>query len=256
MLRSLNQLKGATIDATDGDVGKVSDFYFDDRQWVIRYLVVETGSWLFSRKVLITPMSVGTPQIESDVLQARLTRQQIEDSPDIDTERPVSRQHEQMLLAYYGYPNYWAGDITGRLGMAPGRVDGYLSQVINSEVEERQNRNDDEHLRSCHEVERYHIDAADGEIGHVEDLLVDENWAIRYLVINTRKWWFGHSVLIPPQWMDSIEWSSATVSVGLSRDAIREAPEYDTSRPPDAEFEQRLEQHYRQQSPGAGGGQA
>lgn len=246
MLRSINDLRGAKIDATDGDIGKISDFYFDDQQWIMRYLVVETGSWLFSRKVLITPMSIS--ETAADRLQARLTQQQIEDSPDIDTQRPVSRQHEQTLLAYYGYPNYWAGDITGGLGMAPGRVDGYLTQVVNSEVEDRPKRNDDERLRSCQEVDGYHIDAADGEIGHVEDMLVDENWAIRYLVVNTRNWWLGHSVLIAPQWIESIEWASATVSVRLSRNTIKEAPEYDPSQPPDAEFEQRLERYYQQQN--------
>lgn len=248
MLRSINQLKGATIDATDGDIGKVSDFYFDDEQWVVRYLVVETGSWLVSRKVLVTPESLATTDIDSGVFATGLSREQVENSPEIDTERPVSRQHEQMLLAYYGYPNYWAGDLTGGLGMAPGRVDGYLTRLINREIEQRQDRNDDEHLRSCREVEGYHIDAADGEIGHVEDVLVDENWSVRYLVVNTRNWWFGHSVLIAPQWIDHLAWASATVSVDLSRETIRQAPEYDPSRPPDAEFGQQLADYYRQHS--------
>lgn len=246
MLRSINQLKGAAIDATDGDIGKVSDVYFDDEQWVVRYLVVKTGSWLFSRKVLLTPESLVAANTGSDVLATDLRREQVENSPEINTERPVSRQHEEMLLAYYGYPNYWAGDITGGLGMAPGRVDGYLTRLINHEVEQRHDRNDDEHLRSCREVEGYHIDASDGEIGHVEDILVDENWAVRYLVVNTRNWWFGHSVLIAPQWISHLAWASATVSVDLTRETIRQAPEYDTARPPDAEFEQRLEAYYRQ----------
>jgi uncharacterized protein YrrD len=246
MLRSINQLTGAAIDAQDGDIGKIRDFYFDDEQWMIRFLVVETGSWLFSRKVLLTPGSLARPDTGSQVFATELRREEVEKSPEIDTQRPVSRQHEQMLLAYYGYPNYWGGDITGGLGMAPGRVDGYLTRVINSEVEQRHDRNDDEHLRSCREVEGYHIDAADGEIGHVEDVLVDENWAVRYLVVNTRNWWFGHSVLIAPQWIDGIAWASATVSVNLARETIRQAPEYDPSRTPDAEFEQRLAQYYQQ----------
>jgi sporulation protein YlmC with PRC-barrel domain len=109
MLRNVKDLRGYTILATDGAIGEVDDLYFDDDRWAIRYLVVDTGSWLAARKVLTSPVAIGRPDWMAQQLPASPTKAQVERSPEIDTKKPVSRQHETEHLGYYGYPDYWGG---------------------------------------------------------------------------------------------------------------------------------------------------
>ena len=174
MLRNIKDLRGYVIRAIDGTIGKVDDFYFDDEDWGIRYLVVDTGSWLSGRKVLISPVTVGHAGWMARRLPVALTRAQVEHSPDIDTRKPVSRQHEAQYLGYYGYPNYWGG--AGLWGM--GAYPGSLTAQGRVEQDLRDHGNlatpDDCHLRSSNAVVGHHIRATDGDIGHLEDLLVDD----------------------------------------------------------------------------------
>jgi hypothetical protein len=235
MLRNTHDLKGCTIAATDGDIGHVKDFYFDDRAWMVRYLVVDTGSWLLSRKVLVSPVALGPLDWAQRKLQARLTREQVRDSPDVDTDKPVSRQHEQAYLSYYGYPFYWDG--AGMWGGEPYPVPPVEELAAHS--------HDDPHLRSCAEVVGYHIQASDGPIGHVHSLLLDDaSWAVRYCVVSTSNWWLGHQVLIAPQWISAVNWESSSVSVNLSRQSVQDAPPYDAATPLDREAEEGLHEHY------------
>ena len=240
MLRSMKDLEGYAIGATDGPIGQVSDFYFDDDRWVIRYLVVDTGTWLSGRLVLISPISVKQPDWAHALLPVTLTRAQVKSSPDIDTRKPVSRQHESAYLGYYGYPVYWGGaglwgeslypyaTTTGDAGQGAERNE--REQEVQSSAERARHRLDDPHLRSCKAVVGYHIHATDGEIGHVDELLVDEQtWAIRYMVVNTSNWWIGHKVLVAPQWITGVHWTDETVQVGLTRAAIQGAPPYDST---------------------------
>jgi hypothetical protein len=104
MFRNASTLDGSIINATDGEIGHVEDAYFHDEAWTIRYLVVDTGTWLIGRKVLISPNSVTQPLGASRIIDVSLTREQVRNSPDIDTHRPVLRQHEREYLGYYGYP--------------------------------------------------------------------------------------------------------------------------------------------------------
>ena len=175
MLRSTNDLIDCTISATDGPIGRVRDCYFDDETWGVRYLVVDTGTWLSSRKVLIPPSMTLTPDWPKQLLAVGITRQQVEDSPDIDTARPVSRQHERTLLNHYDYPCYWNG-----------------SEPTNDGID----IHDDRHLRSSEAMTKYHIRASEGHLGHVAGLLFDETWKIRYIIANTSDWWMGHEVLL------------------------------------------------------------
>ncbi|MHB8455619.1 MAG: PRC-barrel domain-containing protein [Acidiferrobacterales bacterium] len=258
MLRSTNELENYAIRATDGTIGHVKDFYFDDERWVIRYLVVDTGTWLLSRKVLISPIAIGRPNWTDKELPVAITKEQVKNSPDIDTDKPVSRQHEIRYLGYYGYPDYWGG--TGLWGggaypsmMMPGYA-GYLStpHAVRPEAEEAyaraeaaRHQDDDPHLRSGKVVMKYHIHATDGEIGHVQDLLVDEEtWAIRYIIVDTSNWWLGHQVLIAPQWIQDVSWPDATVSVNLTRQAVKNAPPYTSAAPLDREQEVGIYKHY------------
>ena len=250
MLRPLKYLENYTIRATDGEIGHVKDFYFDDDVWVVRYLVVNAGTWLASRPVLISPVSVSKPDWVARTLPVAVTREQVRNSPDIDTNKPVSRQNEEQFMGYYGYPGYWAGAGLWGDGLYPyAMVPGYAGYGVDRAEREREmeaylrderarHRNDDPHLRSCNAVTGYHIQATDGEIGHVSGFLVDdETWAIRYLIIDTSNWWMGHQVLVAPPWIEGVHWSDKTVAVDLSRASIKNAPRYD----PDADWTRDLD---------------
>ena len=242
MLRDVRDLKGYTIRATDGEIGHVEDFYFDDDAWVVRYLVVETGKWLASRQVLISPMSVQRPDWLERALPVSVTQDQVRNSPHIDTDQPVSRQNEEQYRGYYGYPDYWGGEglwgagvypaamLPGFVGFGADRVTREQQLATYLKDERARHRNDDPHLRSCAAVTGYRIQASDGEIGHVSGFLVDdETWAIRYLVVETSNWWMGQKVLVAPPWITGVHWSEQTVSIDLSRGSIKRAPLYDTA---------------------------
>lgn len=239
MLRSTKQLEKYTIGTTDGELGQVKDFYFDDETWVVRYVIVETGAWLSSRRVLISPFSIGAPDGVGHILPVSITKQQLKDSPSIDLEKPVSRQHEMSYLGYYGYPYYWGGTGLWGEGAYPGMMMtgvGYGGSDAQFERLSRQAElsNSDPHLRSCAVLEEYHVHATDGDIGHIQGFLLDEkSWAIRYAIVNTSNWWLGHSVLISPEWIGEVSWSQSKVTTSLNRQAIKDAPAYD----PDVMFE-------------------
>jgi hypothetical protein len=257
MLHSVENLHGFAVEGTDGQIGQIRDAYFDDRAWAIRFLVVETGPWLEGRKVLISPLAIGEIDWTRQVLAASITREQVRRSPDIDTRKPVSRQHEVEQYGYYGYPYYWGGSGLWGDGMRPDRMlatyRGAASQeaaqnessFVDSQAELHRQRGDDPHLRSFRAMERYHIHATDGEIGHLDGMLFDdESWAIRYVVVNTSDWWLGHKVLVAPTWIADISWLEATVSVDLTRQAVKHAPAYDPDSLPDREQETQLHEHH------------
>jgi len=256
MLRNTTDLEGYVIGATDGTIGHVKDFYFDDRAWVIRYLVVDTGAWLSSRSVLISPFAIGHPDWAERILPVSITKEKVKNSPDIDTKKPVSRQQESQYLEYYGYPYYWVGAGVWGQGaypsmMLPGfgtAVQGPQVQAgyVGADAESGRRRNNDPHLRSCKEVVKYQIHATDGDIGHVQAMLVDEeSWAIRYLIVDTSNWWLGHQVLIAPQWIKDVSWADAKVSVNLTRQAVKGSPPYDSAARLDRNQEVGIYKHYR-----------
>ena len=258
MLRNASELSGLTIAATDGDIGRVRDCYFDDESWVVRYLVVETGSWLASRKVLLSPLVLGEPDWREQGIPARLTREQVRGSPGIDTDMPVSRQHEMDLSTYYGYPQYWGSIGLWGTGYYPGALltgtgysgsgADYLAAQVEQERQERQEGiadHHDRHLRSCKAVTGYAIDALDGDIGHVQGMLVDEeSWALRYLVVNTSNWWLGHKVLVAPRWITNISWPERSVMIDLTREDIKSAPAYEDGQALDRPLEALMHHHY------------
>jgi sporulation protein YlmC with PRC-barrel domain len=258
MLRSLRDLEGYVISATDGSIGQVKDVYFDDKSWVVRYLIVDTGSWLSSRKVLISPIAIGQSNSGDRVLPASISREQVKNSPDIDTDKPVSRQHEMEYLGYYEYPYYWGGAGFWGAGVYPsamlmgvGFAGSDAAHATAQAAEARaareavRHQDDDPHLRSGHAVMKYDIEASDGGVGHVQGLLIDEEtWAIRYLIVNTSNWWVGHQVLIAPQWIKSVSWPDHSVMVNLTRQAVKDAPPYNSAVTLDREGESRLHKHY------------
>jgi hypothetical protein len=232
MLRTVQTLVGNKVYAIDGDLGTVEEFYFDDQAWTIRYMIVNTGNWLSGRTVLISLVALGTPDWHSKKFPVNLTQDQIRHSPDIDTEQPVSRQHEVELSQYYAWPTYWGTGfgVGGLYGMTP------LPPIINERTmanigASAHARQGDPHLRSRRNVRGYRIHATDGEIGHVKDYIGDdEQWTIRFLILDTRNWLSGRKVLLPPHWITRVEWGDSSVYVNLSRDSVKQNPEFDPSQ--------------------------
>lgn len=256
MLRRMKDMEGYCISATDGIVGHVKDYYFDDETWVIRYLVVETGAWLSSRKVLISPAAINSPDWSERIIPAAITQEQVRNSPDIDTDKPVSCQHEIQYLEHYRYPRYWTGLEAGGTGTYPNAMHSGLgsdwSAELYREALDKQNRakaglqqNEDPHLRSGKTVMRYHVHATDGDIGHVQGILIEERtWAIHYLIVNTSNWWLGHEVLMAPDWISRVNWADSKVTVDVTRQAIKDAPPYDPAVSLDREHAARIHRHY------------
>lgn len=252
MLRKVNELHGYSLLATDGELGKVKDVFFDDEKWTIRYLVVETGSWLSSRQVLISPYSIDTVNEAETSITVRLTQEQVKNSPDIDTHQPISRQMEGDFSRYYGLGNYWVGPelwgsgaypMVGSSKIADG---GHVPSRAEELIQETAANPEDSHLRSANNVKGHHIQGSDDEIGHVEDFLFDdETWALRYFLVDTRNWWpGGRKVLLATHWIDRIDWASSLVYVNLTQDQIRNSPEYDPDSPVDRATESTLHLHY------------
>jgi hypothetical protein len=246
MLRSAKDVNGYAVAATDGDLGSVHDLFFDDEAWVVRYVVVDTGRFLTGRLVLVSPISVHRSDWVFRQLHVSLTREQVRNSPPIDTHRPVSRQQEQRYLWFYGYRPYW-----GEPGLwGPGAVPAAMAAAPRSAAADPAIDDDlsaeQTHLRSCREVAGYALHATDGDLGHVEDFLFDDlDWAIRYLVIDTRNWWFGRKVLIAPEWVEGIDWTARNLVVDVSREAVTQAPEYDAGAHVNRQWEADYYAHHR-----------
>ena len=210
MLDRAKMLKGYSLNSRDGEVGRVKEFYFDDRHWAVRYLVADTGSWLSERQVLISPHALGAIDHDKHHIVVNLTLRQIEDSPPLGTDLPVSKQFQEAYYGHFGWPTYWSGPYMW----------GSYPQIVRERAE-RITLGDhkgewDPHLRSTHDVDGHHVEAIDGTIGHVEDFIIDnDTWAIRYLVVNTHNWWPGKKVLVSPKWIERIVWNESKVVVNL-----------------------------------------
>ena len=233
MLTNNKSLKGMVIRALDGEIGTVDDLYFDDELWTIRYLTVQTGSWLNDRSVLISPLSIVKPDWETKRLDVTLTRKQVENSPNIDTQMPLSRQHESEYSDYYRYPYYWIGPYEP------------AALPATDVIEPSPPVSGDSHLRSTYAVAGYHVDAEDGEIGHVDRFIIDdESWTIRYLEVATKNWWPGKKVLMSPAWVERVSWRESKVFVAVTREALMTCPEYAASVPITRDYESKIYFHY------------
>jgi len=249
MLRAAKAFKSLKLRANDGDIGKAKEFYFDDKFWTVRYLVADTGGWLSGRLVLISPHALGTANEAELVLPVELTKKQIEECPLLASHQPVSRQYEAQYFGYFNWPTYWNGPYSW--GMIPpmDTRSRYLEIAKNAHNNENVRHENawDPNLRSTSDVTGHVIQAQDGEIGHVEDFIIDdETWAIRYLVVDTRKWWSGKSVLIAPQWIERVSWKESKVFLNLSCETIKETPEY-IPESLNRDYETILHRHYNRQ---------
>ena len=235
MLRSVKELSGYRIAALDGTAGALREFYFDDEKWLIRYLVVDTGKWLPGRLVLISPAAVSEPDWESKSIAVNLSKERIEKSPVADAARPVSRSFEIELLDYYGWPHD-----TIRPNSAQGSPGGTATAAKTSTaVDESAN------LRSSREVLGYAIEATDGEIGHVQDLIFDdEAFVLRYAVADTGNWLPGRKVLVAVAWVERIDWPGRALYVNLTKQQVEDGPQFNPAEPVNRRYEARLYDFY------------
>jgi sporulation protein YlmC with PRC-barrel domain len=238
MLLSMKGLTGYRIQATDGEIGRVKDLLFEEDTRAIRYLVVATGGWLVRREVLLSPSALGLPDGKEELIPVELTREEVKNSPDISTDLPLSREKERLIFNYYNWPIYWM----------PGPGFGASIPPVPVPPEEEQKAEESEEetdLRSAKEVIGYGVRARDGDIGHIEDLVLDDKaWVLRYLAVDTRDWLPGKKVLVAVQWLEEIDWLEKKVSADLSQKEIEKSPPYDPSAPVNREYEDRLFDYY------------
>lgn len=238
MLWNASKIKGYEVQASDGLIGKVSDFLFEDNVWKMRWLVVETGNWFAGRKVLLPLSALGYPNQSKRKITVSLTCQQVKDSPDVDTNQPVSRQMEHDIYDFYGWDPYWSAAFAlgGTWMMAPEPL--MAKPLVNSTHRDP--------LRSLVEMIGYHIHASDGDIGHVDDFLIDDiKWHVRYIVVETNNWWPQKTVVVSPAAVQAIELAERYAQLNMQRQQLKNSPQYDPQIRLERTYEERLRCHYR-----------
>lgn len=268
MLQKIKDLTGCRLEAVDGEVGKVKDVYFDDHTWRVRYLVVDTGTWLDSREVLVAPASITGFDAVTETVMTRLTREQVKTSPAADSDMPISRHYERKLHAHYGWPYYASGALlpgpglymyppAGDLGIYPAafgpavtgdpaRASGLPDEA--REMLDKAGEDADPHLRSARDVIGHKLSARDGDIGHVEDFLVDADdrgWSITHFVIDTRNWLPGKKVVVDTGVVTAIDWADGHVAVDLTRQEVKDSPAFDADLLIDETFQTQVSSYYR-----------
>jgi uncharacterized protein YrrD len=225
-MNNASLLIGKTLDALDGEIGSVDDLYFDDQTWSVRYLVVDTGKWLPGREALVSPEAIVKPWHHQAAIAVKLTMEQIRSSPDIDTAMPVSRAAEELLHRHYQWTPYWDSTIVPIPPMPPPP----RPRTVEEERQEAGQAAEslvDVRLRSANELAGYHVKAGDGDVGHVQDLLLDDDLSrILFLVVEMKGWLFGKKVLAGTSWISRVDWATSTVHVEVNRQALKNAKEY------------------------------
>jgi len=245
MLRSLKELYGYKILALDGDIGKVHDFYFDDESWIVRYLVVDTGPWILGRKVLISPLALGQPDWMARKFPVSLTRDDVKNSPDVNTEYPVSRQQQEALHNYFSWPAYWATPYTSSPALSAA-IDAEIEMSqVGEAVAEKTEIEVDKHLRMAREVLSYNVAGRDGHLGKVDKFILDDQtWDLRYLLLKTGILPDDKQVLIAPFWIKWIRYENKEVFVDLKKQVIRDCPGFDPNQPIQRDYEEVLYDYY------------
>lgn len=240
MKQILSKVIGITVETKDGKTGKVKDLLFDEKSWTIRYLEADFGNLFASQKVLIPKVFFSVPEWDKGNLLLDLTEAEIGKCPKLNEYQPVSRKYEEELYKHYSIQPYWEGAYMGSMGgIAPPRsIQKTDKHVKESEL--------DTILRSFNEVEGYHIKALDGKMGHIEDIIADdENWQITYVVIDTKNWLpWSKKVLIAIEWMESISYVEREVKVKLKVDSIKDSPEFNPMDVIDVAYEKKLLDYY------------
>ena len=222
MLRSAKEIRGYNLLAEDGALGVCKDFLFDDRPWVIRYMVADTSKWLTGKKVLVSPSSLGQPDRDSMLFPAHLSKEQVKKAPDLNSDAPVSRQYEIAFHTFYGMPFYWDDNITSDQVADPSSR--FVGKVVSGEA--------NEHLRSVGEISGYRVVATDGECGFVEDFILDdEAWDVRYLIVSINNENSSRKHLLSPAWLGDINWAQGVLNMHMTKEQLENTPEYDPAVP-------------------------
>ncbi len=248
MKRSIKSMVSYSLKETDGELGRIEDFYFDDQTWGVRYLIIKTGNWFSNKKVLISPSVISKTDWKRKEFVVNLTRNQIENSPDIDTEKPVSRQHEKQLSSYYLWDDYWQDDAHGGaiFGMMPDELyDEDESREEPQEIPPQISSNYDQHLWSTSKVLGYKIHATNGEVGEVTDYIIDYiTWKIDFLVVSTGNWLNKKNILLATKWIKEVNWDNSVVIVEISTENVEGSPEYNESEGVNEAYEKNLYDYY------------
>ncbi|MBV8793346.1 MAG: PRC-barrel domain containing protein [Hyphomicrobiales bacterium] len=257
MLFAVSGLMGCAVHASDGAVGAVKDFLFDDRTWKIRWMTVDARDWLPGQRVFIHPSAIvpltlpPKPKLpmmspgEALTLTLNLTRSQIEAGPHARVDDSVTRDMEALLYDHYGWDPYWGSSYFG-----PSLLPNAEAEIVGDAARraaEAENPPLDgaDHLHSAADFNGYYVHAEDGDIGHVENLLADDaNWDIRYLVIATRNWWPGKVVQLSPYAVKDIDWFAEHVNMNVTRDQVRSAPAWDPLAMAEEVSEDDLHRHF------------
>ncbi|MFC4701131.1 PRC-barrel domain containing protein [Glaciecola siphonariae] len=233
---SLNSLLNYDIEALDGDIGFIKDVLFDDQQWAVRYLTVDTKRWMpLSKKVLITPISLQLLNVADEKVHVSLSKEDVQNSPSIETHKPVSRQFEEVMFDFFGYGYYWNG--LGLWGDFQNPLDLAQQERLQTQHDAKRDKatpsdEQDPHLRSIDELKHYNLVETDGMQGHVHDFILDtDSWRIKYLVIDTRNWLpGGRKTLLPPEYLESVSWKDQAVFCELNKQQIKQIPEFDQDK--------------------------
>lgn len=245
MLRRAHAFSALTVTAWDGLIGEIDDFYFDDLEWVVRYLVVRTGEWLDERRVLLIPDAIKALNWQEQELRLNLSREEVANSPPLAAEEPLSRQYEEEIHNHYDWPFYWT--TINPLGVTgPNIAEPVPPATAPEETAPDEAKADNLHLRSLAEVTGYVVRASDGNAGHVDDLIINtENWAIFYMLIDTSSWLQGgKQVLLAPTWVEEIDWAASWITVDLPQELIEKSPEFDPAELIERAYEEQLYNHY------------
>src|SRR5262245_48487903 len=245
MLRQIRELGAYRLHATDGDIGHLEQFYFDDRDWKIRYFVVDIGTWLHGKKVLMSPAAILGVNAPTKTINVAFTKQQVQESDDVGMHKPVGLEQPHDYSLYLGWPYYLGLNAVNDSDSARD-----LEKGATSEPSFRQAH--DEHLRSSKVVSRYHVMAADGEIGQIEDGIVDDQtWTIEYVVSTVKNWRSSKKVLLPKEWILWVNAAESNVYVSLPRNTIATAPAFDPEKQLTGDLETSLHDHYQKNRPRA-----
>jgi hypothetical protein len=243
MLRQIRELGTYRLHATDGDIGHLEQFYFDDRDWKITYFVVDIGTWLHGKKVLMSPSAITGVDAPTKTIKAAFTKQQVLESEDVGMHKPEGLEQPHDYSLYLGWPYYLGLNALNDSDREPlGRAhDPEKGKTLGRSFRQAY----DEHLRSSKQVSRYHVMAVDGGIGQIEDGIVDDQtWTIQYVVSTVRNWWSRKKVLLPTEWILWVSAAESNLYVRLSRKSIATAPAFDPEKPLTHDLEIVLNNHY------------
>ncbi|MCC3144961.1 PRC-barrel domain-containing protein [Halanaerobium sp. Z-7514] len=252
MLRKLNELKAFKVQGKEEELGEVSDFYFDQDHFILRYLVLDTDCWLKKEQTLISTDEIEAIDHNKKEIKTTMRAEALENGPSLEKNQPISKIMEENVVDYYDWPLYWASTSSGGVPTIPAgtkmREKLFDFETLTDEEKQAKEEELDSNLRSLNEISGYEIQAVDKSFGKVKDLFVDEeDWLIRYLLIDTRKILPSKKVIIAPEWVRHISWDKKQIFVDKSKKEIKNAPKYEEDEAKelvDRDYEEDLYDHY------------